>query len=324
MSHNTIVTILMWFMLFIFSHALNAQSVTWSKKDIINLTSQWTGDRLNDGRPKVSDDLLERLKKLGMADVWDVLRTKGYDNQFENFNGPGENNPWMILHPDSVMTGRALTAQFMPARKDLGEYVQKVGKSENNPFRITNSSPINVLQEGDVFVADGYGKIMYGTLIGDNLGNAIWKSSKRGFIFNAGIRDWEGNVAIKGFNGWFRGTDPSAIRDMVCTTINAPIRIGRVTVFPGDAILARKNGVTFIPSFLLQEVVETSEFIRLKDEFQKLRVSEGRYEWKNERFVGGWTQKIQDDFIDWLRKNKNLPMNFDNLRPYLDKIKIEK
>lgn len=309
--------------LFLTAHVANAQSVTWSREDIMALTSKWTGERLNDGRPKVSDDLLERLKKLGMADVWDVLRRHGYDNQFENFNAPNE-NPWMILHPDSVMTGRVLTAQFMPARGDLEDYVQERGKKEGNPFRITNSSPINVLQNGDVFVADGYGKIIYGTLIGDNLGNAIWTASGRGFIFNAGIRDWEGNMDIKGFNGWYRGTDPSAIKDMICTTINGPIRIGRATVFPGDAVLARKNGVTFIPSYLVKEVVETSEFIRLKDTFQKQRVGEGRYEWKNEHFVGGWTQKIQDDFINWLKNYPARPMTMKDLEPYLNTIKIEK
>lgn len=302
--------------------ATHAQQVTWSRENVIALTSQWKGERLSDGRPKVSENLLERLKKLSITDVWSVLRRHGYDNQFENFNGANE-NPWMILHRDSVMTGRVLTAQFMPARPDLNDYVQAEGKKEKNSFRITNSSPINVLQEGDVYVADGYGKIINGTLIGDNLGNSIWSGSKRGFIFNASIRDYEGNMDIPGFNGWFRGTDPTAIGQMQITEINGPIRIGRVTVFPGDAVLARKNGVIFVPSFLLKDVVLSAEFIKLKDEFQHQRINDHTYEWKNEHFVGGWTQKIQDDFVNWLDHYPNLPMDRKELDPYLDKIKIE-
>lgn len=299
----------------------NAQSVTWPAESIKALTKEWTGERLPDGRPKVSDNLLERLKKLSITDVWEILDKHGYQNQFENFNGLNQ-NPWMILHPDSVMTGRVLTAQFMPARPDLGDYVQAEGKKENNSFRITNSSPINVLQNGDVFVADGYGKIINGTLIGSNLGNAIWSASRRGFIFNASIRDFEGNLAIEGYNGWFRGTDPTAIGQMVLTSINAPIRIGRATVFPGDVVLAKRNGVIFIPSFLLKDVVTTAEFIDLKDQFQFQRINDHTYEWKNEHFVGGWTQKIQDDFINWLNHYPNLPMDRKDLDPYINKIKV--
>ena len=298
-----------------------AQRVTLSPENIIALTPEWKGDRLPDGRPNVSDNLLERLKKLTITDVWEVLGRHGYHNQFENFNGLNE-NPWMILHPDSVMTGRVLTAQFLPARPDLDSFVQNEGKKESNPFRITNSSPINVLQNGDVFVADGYGKIINGTLIGSNLGNAIWSATKRGFIFNASIRDFEGNLGIKGYNGWFRGTDPTAISQMELTGINCPIRIGRATVFPGDVVLARRNGVIFIPSFLVKDVVTSAEFIGLKDEFQFQRINDHTYEWKNEHFVGGWTQKIQDDFINWLNHYPNLPMARKDLDPYLNKIKV--
>ena len=176
---------------------ISAQNVTWPRESIIALTPEWTGERFTDGRPKVSDELLERLKDISMEEAWAALRQKGYLNQFENFNGASE-NPWIILHPDQPMTGRVVTAQYIPLRPDLQDYVQSQGKKENNPLKITNSSPINILTEGDVYVADGYNKIIDGTLIGDNLGNAIWAASKRGFIFNASIRYMEGNIEIKG------------------------------------------------------------------------------------------------------------------------------
>jgi regulator of RNase E activity RraA len=293
-----------------------AQNVTWPKERIIALTSDWTGERFPDGRPKVSDELLERLKGISMEEAWAALRQKGYYNQFENFNGASE-NPWIILHPDQPMTGRVVTAQYIPLRPDLQNYVQAQGKIEKNPLKITNSSPINILTEGDVYVADGYNKIIDGTLIGDNLGNAIWAASKRGFIFNASIRDMAGNLRIEGYNGWFRGSDPSAISQMMLTTINGPIRIGRATVLPGDVVLAKNTGVVFIPAPLVADLVISGEYTHLLDEFTFQRIADKKYEYKNEGFVGGWTEEINADFLDWLNHYPNLPMSKKELDDYV-------
>jgi len=54
-------------LLFLFSlvflmNALNAQYVQASKEEIIALTPDWKGERFPDGRPKVSDDILKRMK----------------------------------------------------------------------------------------------------------------------------------------------------------------------------------------------------------------------------------------------------------------------
>src|SRR5450759_5091489 len=154
----------------------NSQSVKWSPDDIKALTPEWTGERTADGRPKVSDALLERLKKLSMEEVWGFLEKKGYENQFENFASTYENG-WQIIHPEKVMTGRVVTAQFMPLRKDFDNYVQAEGKKENLTSPVTNYAPINALTEGDVYVADSYGKMVDGTLIGDNLGNCLLYTS---------------------------------------------------------------------------------------------------------------------------------------------------
>ncbi|MBA4322162.1 MAG: dimethylmenaquinone methyltransferase, partial [Odoribacter sp.] len=147
----------------------NSQSVKWSPENIIALTPEWKGERTPDGRPKVSDTLLERLKHVSMEEAWGFLGGKGFHNQFENFAGIFENG-WQIIHPEEVMTGRVVTAQFMPLRKDFDNYVQAEGKKENMTTPVTNYAPINALTEGDVYVADSYGKMENGTLIGDNLG----------------------------------------------------------------------------------------------------------------------------------------------------------
>ncbi len=302
--------------LFMISTA-SAQHVTWPAENVRALTSEWTGERFEDGRPKVSDALLERLKAISMEEAWASLRRAGYQNQFENFSGILQNS-WEILHPDQPMTGRVVTAQFIPLRPDLDSYVQAQGTKEGNPLKITNSSPINILTEGDVYVADGYGKMVDGTLIGDNLGNAIWAASKRGFIFDGSVRDLQGLMKVDGMNGWFRGSDPSYIAQMMLTSINGPIRIGRATVLPGDAVLAKSTGVIFIPAHLVADLVISGEMTALRDEFTIMRINDGTYEYKNERFVGGWSEIIDADYLNWLRTEAKLPMPKEEMEAYLE------
>jgi 4-hydroxy-4-methyl-2-oxoglutarate aldolase len=220
---------------------LFGQNVGSSPEYIKALTSEWKGERFPDGRPKVSDALLERLKNISIEEAWGVLRNKGFQNQYEG--------DWTIIHPEEVMTGRVVTAQYMPLRPDLEKVVKEQGKIENRSQQGgTNSWPIDILTPGDVYVADSYGKVADGTLIGDNLGNSIYAKSQRGVIFYGSVRDQEGLNEIKGFNGWIKGEDPSYIQQMMLTSINAPIRIGRATVLPGDVVLAKKYGVIFIPA----------------------------------------------------------------------------
>src|SRR5207342_1226232 len=182
----------------------------------------------------------------------------------------------MVIRPDSVMTGRAVTAQYMPLRPDYDKLIKDKGKTESR-IGSTNSWPIDVLKDGDIYVADSYGKIVDGTLIGDNLGNAIFAHSHRGVVFFGSVRDVEGLEEIIGFNGWIKGYDPSYIQQMMLGGINVPIRIGRATVLPGDVVLAKKGGVVFIPAYLVDELVLKSEFIALTDDFGHQRLREGKY-----------------------------------------------
>ena len=283
---------------------VRSQLVRWSPEDIKLLTQDWTGERTPDGRPMVSLDLLDRLKSASMEEVWAFLRGKGYTEQFENFASLYENG-WVIIHPDQVMTGRVVTAQFMPARPDLNAYVQEIAKRTNMYTPHTNYAPIYELREGDVYVADSYGKMVNGTLIGDNLGNAIWRGGKRGIIYNGSIRDLEGLSEIEGFNGWIRGSDPSAIGQMTCTTVNAPIRIGRVTVLPGYVVLAKFTGVIFIPSHLVQECVLSSELTNASDQFNFFCMQTNKFPYENERFVVDQAV-FQAAFLEWFNARTDI------------------
>ena len=308
--------------LFLTGFNVYAQNVVWPAENIKLLTSEWTGERLPDGRPKVSDNLLERLKSLSMEEVWSALRSEGYENQFENFASIYENG-WEIIHPEKVMTGRVVTAQFMPLRKDFDKYVQAQAEKEGTKTPVTNYAPIIKLTDGDVYVADSYGKIENGTLIGDNLANAIYNKGKRGIIFNGSVRDVEGLSEIEGFNGWIRGTDPSAIGQMMCATVNSPIRIGRVTVLPGDVVLAKKSGVTFIPAHLVQGVVISGEYTALRDEFNFYCQKTRKFEYVNEAFVVE-PDVFEKAFLEWLNNKKDLPMPRKELTEYMESLKNSK
>jgi len=291
------------------SLAASAQTIGASPEYIKTLTAKWKGDRFADGRPKVPDALLARLKNISLEDAWGVLKNKGFVNQFEG--------DWTIINPDSTMVGRVVTAQYMPARPDLAEVIKAQGLTEGRGQQGGNNSwPIDILVDGDVYVADGFGKVVDGTLIGDNLGNSIYAKSHKGVIFYGSVRDVEGLAAIKGFNGWIKGTDPSYLLQSTLTSINNPIRIGRAIVLPGDVVLAKKYGTIFIPAYLVEELVLTSEVTALRDEFGHLRLREKKY--LTGQIDSKWTDEIKADFLNWVNHYPGkLPMSKKELDDYL-------
>lgn len=276
-------------------------------KDLMKFyTPKWEGERDATGRPLVSAELMNRLLNLSIEEAWGVLRNEGYNCQFEA--------GWESVN-DKPFVGRALTVQYAPARPEIKEQIEALGKKEGR-IGATNSWPIDMLKEYDVYVADGFGKIIDGTLIGDNLGNSIYSKSKTGVIFNGGARDLEGLSKIEGFNAFTRGFDPSYIMDMTVTGINVPIRIGRAAVIPGDVVLAKREGVIFVPAHLVQKVVITGEFIGLRDQFGHQMLREGLY--TPGQIDAAWTDEIKNAFLKWLDKNEDkLPMSRKELDEYM-------
>ncbi len=304
---KTILTIITAFIVSGFAHA---QDVGASPAYIKTLTSDWKGERFADGRPKVSDAILKRLKKIRIEEAWGYLRRKGYHNQYEG--------NWQVIHPEGVMTGRVVTAQYMPLRPDFEKVVKLQGAAEKrDTIGGSNSWPIEILKPGDVYVADGYGRIIDGTLIGSNLGNAIYANSQNGVVFDGGVRDLGGLLEIEGFNGWYRGEDPSYLQQQMLTSINAPIRIGRATVLPGDVVLANRHGIVFIPANFVDELVLASEIVALRDEFGFQRLKEKKY--LAGQIDTEWTEAIKNDFKNWLANysDAKLPMTRQELNDYL-------
>lgn len=273
--------------------SVNAQTI--SRDELVFLTSQWKGERFADGRPKIPDDLLVRAHNIGIDDAWTVLKNLGYTNQFEG--------GWKMVNDSVPVIGRAVTAMFLPSRPDVEKNIKDRGIKEGRKGN-TNSWPIDVLIKGDVYVADGFGKIAGGTLMGSTLGNSIYSKSGNGVIFNGSARDLEGLSEINGFNAFVRDFHPSFLEQMVLMGLNTPIRIGQAIVLPGDLVIGDREGVLFIPAQLAEQVVSTSEFVTLKDKFGFEMVKTNKY--STGQIDSQWTEEIKAEFLKWLRQHPEL------------------
>jgi regulator of RNase E activity RraA len=273
---------------FFFKEPVFSQTIP--KDELLFLTSEWKGERFPDGRPKIPDGLLERAKKVGIADAWTVLKNEGYTNQYEG--------NWKTVNDEVPVVGRAVTAMFMPSRPDVEKNVLERGQKSQGRKGASNSWPIDVLTKGDVYVADGYGKIGGGTLMGATLANSIFSKSGNGVVFNAAARDLEEIQTIKGFNAFVRDWHPSFLEGSVLMGLNTPIRMGNVMVLPGDLVIAKREGVLFIPAHLADQVISTAEFVTRKDKFGFEMVRSGRY--TAGQIDSQWNDQLKNDFLKWL------------------------
>ena len=264
-----------------------------SPEELIEYTPEWEGERFADGRPKVPDDILERMRNVSITQAWGVIRGPGYNWQYED--------GWICTHPGQVLVGRALTAMYMPRRPVMRQVMEEKGERAGC-IGDQISWPIDMLVPGDVYVADVFGKIDQGAVIGDNLATAIYANSGNGVVHDASVRDIDGIQELPDFTSFVRGFHPTfASPTIMLTGVNCPVRIGGATVMPGDVVLGRDDGVVFIPPHLAEQVVKTSELIALRDRFGKQRLAEGKY--TPGQIDTRWSDPIEEDFSRWLESH---------------------
>ena len=286
-----------------------------SKEEMLFLTPLWTGERFADGRPKVSDALLQRLKSVTLEEAWAVLKNANFKHNYED--------GWQTINPDSVLVGRALTATFMPGRPDIQRVIDDRGHTKDGRIKSQNSWPIDMLVKGDVYVVDQFGAHEDGPTIGDNLGNSIYAKTGNGIVYNGAVRDINGLKELGRFTSFFRTYHPShhlnnpdGELNTTLVGINTPTRIGKATVLPGDVVLGRDGGVIFIPPHLLEKVVKTSEIVRLRDMFGHQRLREQKY--TPGQIDNRWSEEIEKDFSKWLNdKIDKLPVPKAQIQEFL-------
>jgi regulator of RNase E activity RraA len=274
--------------------SVHSLAQTISKDELIFLTSEWKGERFADGRPRIPDELLERAKRIMIDDAWTVLRNEGYVNQFEG--------GWKTVN-DITMAGRAVTAMYLPSRPDVEKSIKERGARQGRKGN-TNAWPIDILTKGDLYVADAFGKISGGPIMGATLANSIYSKSRNGIVFDGASRDLQEIRNIKGFNAFVRDFHPSFTEEMVLMGLNSPIRIGNVMVLPGDLVIATVEGVLFVPAHLAEHVVSVSEFVIRKDQFGFEMVKANKY--STGEIDSQWTDTIKTDFLKWLEKHPEL------------------
>ena len=299
------------FLLFGFSAA--AQQL--SKEEMLFLTPEWKGERFPDGRPKVPDELLKRMRLVTHEEAWAVLKGSNFRHQYED--------GWLSINPDSVLVGRAVTAQFLPGRPDVHRVIDEKGYKKDGRIKSQNSWPIDLLTRGDVYVVDQFGAHEDGPTIGDNLGNSIFAKTGNGIVYDGAVRDINGLREIGSFTSFVRSYHPShhlnnpdGDLNTTLVGINRPTRIGKAFVMPGDVVLGRDGAVMFIPPHLAEKVVKTSEIVRLRDMFGHQRLREQKY--TPGQIDNRWSDEIERDFSGWLNAYiDKLPVPKAQIQEYL-------
>ena len=269
-----------------------AQVFTWSKEQLIEYTSLNPFERFPDGRPKVPDSMMQRARGISMEEVFSVLPGKGFRNQYED--------GFQVLHPGKKMVGRAVTVQFMPARPDMDSVINAKNRAQGGRG-LNNQVAIDLLQPGDVLVVDLFGKKDGGTIVGDNLFYYIMKTTKGGgLVVDGAIRDLEG-ISEMDMPAYFRSSHPSYIANVMLTGINIPVRIGNVTVMPGDLVVGDQEGVYFIPPQFVKEIMDKADEVHVHDEWTRKKFDEGKYK-SSEIYSTPRDPELRKEYQDYLKK----------------------
>jgi 4-hydroxy-4-methyl-2-oxoglutarate aldolase len=270
----------------------SAQLFSFSKEELIDYTAQNPFARLSDGRPKVPDNLLNRARGLSSEEVWAVLSEKGFNNQYAD--------GFQVLHPGKTMVGRAFTVQFMPLRGDVDQIAKSKAKAQGIPH-LYNQTAIDMLQPGDVLVVDMFGKKVDGTIVGDNLFFYVNQATHGGgLVVDGSVRDLDGISEID-MPAYFRSVDPTPIGNVMLTGINIPIRIGGVTVMPGDMVVGDREGVYFVPPQFVERILDQADITHIHDEWTKKKFAEGKYK-STDIYGSPKDPKLKQEYEDYLKQ----------------------
>ncbi len=274
-----------------------------TREELISITPEWKGERLPDGRPKVEDRYLRALKGITLEELWKVIFVKGYESQFiamkslhPEFKEDGEVNCKLV--------GRAVTAMYAPSRPDYHGATMALARAKGLSGT-PNQWVIDSLTDGDVIVIDMYDKIYKGTFVGGNLLTAIQTKTKTGgAVIWGGIRDVEQMRKVPDMQVYYRGIDPTPIRDFSMLQMNGPVRLGQgrdaAICLPGDVVYGCSGGVLFIPPQLVASVVDGAIKTQIKDLFGFEMISANRFTTAQiDKHI--WTKEMLDLLLDFIR-----------------------
>ena len=203
--------------------------------------------------------LFGKLMKVGLEAAWSAVTQEGYPLCFINELTP--------LNGDRRLVGRARTARYLPNRKDLREKIYAAGPQLN--YRTAEEA-----QPGDVLVFDAGGETR-STVSGAMVTTRFLMRGGAGILVDGCMRDVP-DLAAMPASFYLRCGHASSVSPlMMAVDYQVPVRIGGVTVAPGDILVGERHGVLVIPAAIVDKVLEKAMEHDEQEQFQRVLLLQG-------------------------------------------------
>jgi regulator of RNase E activity RraA len=241
----------------------------------------------------VSDAQLQRLRDLPLEAVWGALQGRRYVRSFEG--------GFQQTVPNAKVVGRAVTMRYLPVRPDLMEAVQTLAKEGDWDYQY-NVRAGEDLKPNDVVVVELGGMVDRATFLGDVTALGMQAAGALGIIIDGGIRDLSELTMMKEIPIFYRGAHASAMADQVGVQWNGPIRLGGITVLPGDIIVADAEGVQIVPPQLVADVISSAEDTVYTENFKREMMRSKKYRARD--IYPTLSPELKKLFEEWQKTHK--------------------
>lgn len=254
----------------------------------------WTPlmDVLKKDRPRVTDEQLARVARYPIEALWNGVQNQGYTRNFANH--------FRLTQPGTKLVGRALTMRYLPLRPDIDAATQQLAREGDWDFQY-NVRAGEDAQPGDVIVVELGGAVDRATFLGDVTGIGMKQRGVRGVVVDGGIRDLNEFLAMKDFPIYYVNAHASAMADEVGVEWNAPIRIGHVSVLPGDVVVGDEEGVLFFPPQITEEVLKSAALTVNTENFKREMMRSGKY--RSRDVYPKLSPELEKRYQEWLKTN---------------------
>ncbi len=254
----------------------------------------WTPlmDVLKKDRPRVTDEQLARVARYPIEALWNGVQNQGYTRNFANH--------FRLTQPGTKLVGRALTMRYLPLRPDIDAATRQLAREGDWDFQY-NVRAGEDAQPGDVIVVELGGAVDRATFLGDVTGIGMKQRGVRGVVVDGGIRDLNEFLAMKDFPIYYVNAHASAMADEVGVEWNAPIRIGHVSVLPGDVVVGDEEGVLFFPPQITEEVLKSAALTVNTENFKREMMRSGKY--RSRDVYPKLSPELEKRYQEWLKTN---------------------
>ncbi len=197
--------------------------------------------------------LFDKLMRVGVESAWSLVTAEGYPQNFINELTPLKSNMRMV--------GRARTMRYLPNRKDVREKLYSAGPQ-------LNYKSAEEAQPGDVLVFDAGGETRAGVSGGVTTVRFLVRGGA-GLVIDGAMRDVPELEAMPIQTYMRRGHASSVSPIMMSVDYQVPVRIGTVTVIPGDILIGESTGILVIPAAIASKIADKALEHDEEEEFQR-------------------------------------------------------